>query len=240
MRSLLLTAAILTITVVFPSLAKAAGLVLIPLGQLDETLRQSVDVSGPDYSLIGLRRGDAIGALTVNNLSVGVSAGIKGQLCFSMSTRDGRYTGARDFSVSAPEGGVAPLDMKSHYESDLRAYNAQDIALRAEVRTDCDSGSSGILVPTTFSLYDHSTLLVVDLATGSSSPDIALVSASGLSLAHVQCSEIINGARTAYDHECNLQVPASVWISTATIRVDIVGVTGSEREEDYSVNLGPL
>jgi hypothetical protein len=223
-------------TVVLLSPAKAAS-PLEPTGSLQEQYFARVKLGG--RVLVGLRRGEAVGPLSVSNLAIMVPSSDL-SLCFEMTTRDGRYEGFRFYRVVEGYPRLAPLGLTSNHEASLRQYRASDIALLAELKSQCGDTRAGAIVPVGFMGAMKTGTISVYLNARASIVRVELIKDNEDTGLSADCPELEDGVRTAYNRVCTLSVSETQWNEIHRLNVSISGYSGRERQEEYQVNLGPF
>ena len=209
------------------------------LTKLQESYSEGVNLSGS--LLVGIRQGGAINQpLDLKNLSVTLPRTAHKQLCLAMTTRDGRYFAEQTFEIGNFGPGVQSLPLQSRYAEKLHAYSTDDLALRVELRDQCDDGAAGAYVLSSLAGGTDAGMVTLYVNTKNSEANATILNAKNEILARIDhCDEFTSGARTAFDHVCRLQLTDADRVSATKLTLRVIGATGSYRDYSYPIALGP-
>lgn len=212
---------------------------LIPLGKLHETFSPSVNLSGS--LIVGVRFGGALsGRLDVSRLGMMLPASGAHYVCLQMTTQDGRYYGDQSYDASGTGSGAHALDISSQYASSLSNYEAGDLAPLLVVQDKkCVDGVTGTIVVATLPGADTGKITIY-VNNRSQSIGAFLVDQERKPLASTECAAITSGARTAFDHVCEILRPPSGWQSIDSVIVRSIGLTGNTQEQTRKINIGSI
>lgn len=129
--------------------------------------------------------------------------------------------------------------MKSAYAKELSAYDASDLAVRAEMKPRCDGGPEGKVLPVTFHSNPPPGRLFAFLNVSTPSLTARLIDSSGSTVSNGACTTTAEGANTAYTRVCEFDTAPAELARVTALKVVEIGSTGSPESQRYPIALNP-
>ncbi|MYZ47141.1 hypothetical protein [Propylenella binzhouense] len=148
-------------------------------------------------------------------------------LCARVTTRDGRYWALNRYDASRVSAGSARLAFPSHHLDALRAYEGEDVLVRASLVKDCEAGEPGVLLPARGDASPEGPrTLFVYLNVGDMRARAKLSGTDGAALAATACEPTRDGIAVSYTRICAIELPAAIGPGLYTLALERRGLVG--------------
>lgn len=183
---------------IFPSLLYADAS-LIQISNLDETLVESVNVSG--HSESGVMYHNQGGNARLDQLFIGIKNLDKTKLCVDIFSIDGKYKGRFQYVLKNTDVGLTGFNISSQHLDYLNTYKAEQLVVLAQQKNNCDNEEKNY-VPASWG-RPMSPELAVYLNVGGDDIDTKVsLYKKEKGKNKVRCAPLKYSNRVAYDTKC--------------------------------------